>query len=61
MASDKKQNRHHECPHIPAGWDVKMTGPAYYDGQSSAAARTAWASWLRRLAAHTGRMPRTLR
>jgi hypothetical protein len=59
MASDKKKKHTHECPKIDkVAWPVKITGPAYRDGQSVEEAKAAWFAYLRVLAASCRPMPR---
>ena len=55
---DKKKQKH-LCPPIPDGFTVKITGPAYVDGESVATARAKHAAFKRILAAHAKPMPRT--
>jgi hypothetical protein len=36
-----------KCPPIPAGFEAKFTGPAYYDGMTPGEARSAWYAFVR--------------
>jgi len=56
MAANQREK--HKCPPIDAAFSVKITGPAYREGMSTAEARAAWNSWLRVLRASVRPMAR---
>jgi hypothetical protein len=56
--ADKKKEKH-RCPEIDkAVWNVKITGPAYTRGMTTADARAAWFAYVRVVNAAVRPMPR---